>query len=210
MSAWLCKYYRCQTCNAFVLQPKDYLNLRFSEERRKRADIAKAETHWDQLAQLCNDGCTKLKILAKNVAFAAQHALKSLQAPESVSPKDLEFAESAEAETIMKGIWLEVGRREFFEGTQDEIGTILLNLRDEVLRHGIGTFENVSAAQILPPGWDRMGQVWMLRTVQLVSVPGYDGRSIGEVFEGEKEEGAMQRQTTVEDLEGLLAQARLV
>lgn len=212
MTSWLCQNYRCQMCNAFVLQPADYLSLRFSEERQERGQMVEQETYWDQLAGSFSDGCKQMKVHGGNLAFAAQHALKSLEVPESVSPRILEFAGSQEANVIMKAIWVEVAKREVFEGTQDEIGSVLLGIRDKALAAMVGASEGASAAQILPPGWERMSQRWLMRAVQLASVPGYDGRNVRAVFDaaGERDEEEMERQATADEIESLLARASII
>ena len=212
MSSWLCKNYQCKACDAFVLQPEDFANLRASEDRQRRAEIAEQETHWEQLAESFSDGCKQMRVYGSNLASAAQHALKSLEVPESVSPQILEFAQSPEADGIMKAIWVEAAKREIFEGTQDEIGSTLLNIKDKALAVMVGASEDVGAMQILPPGWEKMSQRWLMRAFQLVSVPGYDGRNIRAVFDaaGERHEEKMERQATVDEIEGLMAQASIL
>ena len=56
-----------------------------------------------------------------------------------------------------------------------------------------------------------MSEKWLARAVLLASVPKYDGRSVRAVFDGAGEQAAnkKKRQATVEEVQSLLAGARL-
>lgn len=83
---------------------------------------------------------------------------------------------------------------------------------DKRLRGLRGTEEaTVRSLEESPPGWPELIRIWATRTVQLASIPGYDGRGIVEAFNGDMAESEQRSEDndTVDELEEMMRKANL-
>lgn len=213
MSADECLRLRCILCG----QPVVRAHFRFrawiflQREREARTRFSTMQMNWQRLNEEWR-GCQEISIRADTLHEALRHAMLSIRPPESVSPRSLHVSSCEEFLKIVNILRGQLG------GSDEDINCTSASLFDglmDKLDKAVGLVDasghESGNLERLPSTWRAMAHLWLMRTVQLVSIPGLGGFASVELFEDEfaENENRAEGDAEIRELEAMLKDARL-
>lgn len=173
----------CPLCGGQVLPDKDIVHAQHSVERRRKQRIATDEILWKRIEteRLLNNK-DRICFTGSTLCLAFGHALRSMQVPVSVSPRELCPAWSAEASAVLEKLNQTHGNsNEPMATTVDDLSNHLNQTINIVLQDLVG-LQSGDFDKCLLPGWSSFARRWIERTVKLLDMPDYVGQDVWEVF----------------------------
>lgn len=144
----------CGRCGRNVMQESDIRQAELGLERRRRQRASVDEILWKRLVAQNPDTVTHMAIPGQALCYALCHALRSMQVPESVTPRALCPAWSSEASAALhKIIATYDGNPLWIEGTVEEIYHLLMELVDAAVQELMFSRTGYSVSCGLMPGW---------------------------------------------------------
>lgn len=171
----------CPTCGRVILPNRDIMHANHSAERRRRQRKALKETLWKHIEARNPGREAKIDMSGAILCQALTHALKSMQVPESVSPRLVCPAWSDEATAVLQHVRQEYGACLYtFSMTMGDLYAYLLRTVDAVVFDVSGLHHADLSDQIFP-GWAVFVRRWIDRTIALMGIPGYAGADVWQV-----------------------------
>ena len=171
----------CPLCGSTILPNRDIKHAIYSVERRRRQREGLDETLWRHIEARKINREARIDSSGSVMCQALTHALRSMQVPESVSPRSVCPAWSGEALAI-----LERSRREHGDSVKlvsmalGDLHGYLTRTVDAVVYKRLGVRNADMSDQVLP-GWMVFVRRWMDRTFALMAIPGYAGEDVWQV-----------------------------
>lgn len=178
LSLAACMDATCSKCGQVILPQRDITHAMHSAERRRRQRKALDETLWKHLEARKTDRKAPIKTSGAILCQAFTHALKSMQVPESVSPRSVCPAWSSQAAAI-----LDLVREQYkswtrtFSWTMGDLYDYLVRTVDAVV-FDISGLSHADMTDQVFPGWAVFVLRWIDRTMALMAVPGYAGEDV--------------------------------
>lgn len=174
--------FACSRCGKKVMQDEDFVRFRLWSERTNRDIIYEKEMMWQKLEGDFPLGLQHVNAHSSVLHQALRHADSSIFTPRSASPPELHPLYSQRFNRIRSCFFTQAPRTYLrVDCTSAELYNCLLAFFDKTVgfvdENGAqaGNFGSLSPDSVL------LVQLWLRRTAQLLSVPGYDGRAIHEV-----------------------------
>lgn len=169
----------CPSCGRVILPNRDIEHAMHSVERRRRQRKALDETLGKHIeGRNKTDRGAKIKTSGVILYQALTHALKSMQVPESVSPRSVCPAWSDESTAMLQLVKEQYGySRYLFSMTLGELHDYLALNIDCVVFYCNG-FGHAAMSNQIFPGWAVFVRRWIDRTMALMAIPGYAGEDV--------------------------------
>lgn len=188
------------------MQESDIIQAEHSIERRRRQRAAVDEILWKRVIAENPSLVINMHASGRILSHALCHALRSMQEPESVTPRALCPAWSPEASAALYKILAAYqAESSWIEGTMEVMYELLMTFVDIAMQEL--SFRNTGfSAPSTFPGWTAFSCKWIERTVRLATMAGYAGEDVWAVVGEEPgEELPVDRDCCeVDDLQALV------
>jgi len=172
----------CPTCGRVILPNRDIVHANHSVERRRRQRKALDETLWRHVEANRIVHERKIDLSGAVLCQALAHGLKSMQMPETVSPRSVCPAWSDEAAAILQHVRQDYATwTHTFPMTLGNLYAYLTRTVDAVVFDVSGLHHADLSDQIFP-GWVVFVRRWIDRTMALMAEPGYAGEDVWQVL----------------------------
>jgi hypothetical protein len=172
----------CPTCGKVILPNRDIMHARHSIERRRRQRKALDQVLWKHLEAAKTNHGTRVDTSGALIVSALTHALQSMQIPESVSPRQLCPAWSAEAAAVL------AKSRKAYRHSSGNLSATLRDIHGHLMRtvdvalEEYSGLRNAGMTDHVFPGWSSFLKRWLERTMELLAIPEYAGEDVWAVF----------------------------
>lgn len=178
LSLAACMDATCTSCGRVILPQRDITHAIHSAERRRRQRKALDETLWKHMEARTTDRKASIQTPGTILCQALTHALKSMQVPESVSPRSVCPAWSGQAAAILELVKEQHATfSHSFSWTMGDLYDYLVRTVDSVVFDCSGLSHADMTDQVFP-GWAVFVRRWIDRTMALMAVPGYAGEDV--------------------------------
>jgi hypothetical protein len=171
----------CPACSRVILPNRDIVHANHSVERRRRQRKALDETLWKHIEARKIGHERRIDMSGAVLCQALTHALKSMQVPESASPRSVCPAWSEEATAILQHVRLEYGAgTHTFSMAMGDLYAYLTRTVDAVV-FDVSYLHHADLSDQIFPGWAIFVRRWIDRTMALMTKPGYAGEDVWQV-----------------------------